>query len=221
MLIRAEQMQVFETAAEDNFVQRLAAHLKGNYSAAMVRLPDSESAVGELPAEKLHSLVKISIERARLYNLTHESSISAYSALMFEVSPNFDLHRLSQMMLTDENIEPDARLDEVLAVLTEKNWETIRADYDVNDWQPRAEAVETSEESAAAETSDGGKNSDFAETVMNIEKPESPKKPIAIDDISFDNTIVNFENAKKSAPDKPAADLDLPETMLNIKFDKE
>lgn len=211
-------MQVFETAAEENFVRRLAAHLRENYSTATVRLPDSESAVSELSEEELNSLVKISVERARSYKLTYESSISAYSAIMFEVSPNFDLHRLSQVMLTDENFEPDTRLNELLVVLSEKNWETIRADYDVNDWQTRTEKAETIEE---PQKSDETKTSEFAAAVMNIETPARTKPPVAIDDISFDETIRDYKPSKKIDASETAPNLDLPDTILNIKFDKE
>jgi len=43
--------------------------------------------------------------------------------------------RLCQVLLNDEEVEPDRRLDEMLDVLTEKNWESIRADYDPTAWE--------------------------------------------------------------------------------------
>ena len=219
MQIRAEQMTVFETAAEDNFARRIARHLLENYAQAVVRLPDIEpTTVNELSSENLDSLVKVSVERARRYGLTHESSISAFSAIMFEVAPNFDSHRLSQMMLKDETIEPDARLDELLEVLTEKNWETIRADYDVKAWQSNAEETikpEDAEQPAAVE------NSDFAKTVMNAGNAPESKKPTAIDDITFDGTIGNFDGAQKSAKIGEDKNPDLLDTVLNINVSKE
>lgn len=217
MLIRAEQMQVFEIAAEDNFAQRLAAHLRENYAAAIIRLPDSESAVGELPEEKLNSLVRVSIERARSYRLTYESSIAAYSAVMVEVSPNFDLHRLSQIVLMDESVAAEARLNELFEILNEKNWETIRADYDVNDWQARTERTENAENAASAE---------FARTVMNIQTPPAsvpppPKTPVAIDDISFNATVADYRKPDANKNTGASANSEFPDTILNIRIDKE
>ncbi len=218
MQIRAEQMTVFETTAEDNFGRRIARHLLENYGAAIVRQPDVEPlTVDELSSEELDSLVKVSIERARRYGLTYESSISAFSAMMFEIAPNFDSHRLSQVMLKDESIEPDARLDELLEVLTGKNWETIRADYDVNAWQSNAEETANPEETEQS----AAKNSDFAETVMNIGNAPESKKPTAIDDINFDETIGNFDGAKKPPQSVKNEGSDFLDTVLNINASKE
>ena len=133
---------------------------------------------------------------------------------MFEISPNFDRHRLSQVMLNDGNLEPEARFDELLEVLTEKNWETIRADYDVYDWQTRTE-----------KPADGENDTELEETEQPIietaKTPERTTVPVSIDDISFDETIRNYEAAKRVEKNKPAGNLDLPDTMLNIKLPKE
>lgn len=150
LLIRPEQMSVINAAAEEKFARRLEAHLRSHYPNAAVILPDQESTVKELAEETLNPLVKISIERARSNGFTYESSISAYSALMFEVAPNFDMHELVQPFLADENIEPNARLKPMLEKLTEKDWEEIRKSYDAEAWQPKPEksgkAEETKEE---------------------------------------------------------------------------
>lgn len=130
-------MNAVENASEQSFVERLAAHLRENYGDAVVRLPDEEEAktVAGLPAETLEMLVSRSIKRARSYGLSHQSAIAAFSALMFEVAPNFDSHKLSRMLLNDENTEPNARLNELLEVLTDKNWETIKEAYNPQEWQ--------------------------------------------------------------------------------------
>ncbi len=245
MMIRAEQMSVFETTAEEKFVRRLAAHLLENYGTAVVRLPDLESTVNELPEETLHSLVKNSIARARRYELTFESSISAFTAIRFEVSPNFDRHRLSQVMLNDEHIEPDARLDELLEVLTEKNWETIRGEYDVNAWQEEPEnETEKSENAENAEKSEEAKNVEFADTVINVESVEKSKKadesptpdfdltainiqtetskaPAEVKRVDLDATMMSFENPNKSKKSDDDDDIDFLETIANFNPGKE
>lgn len=245
MMIRAEQMSAFEDAAEEKFVRRIAVHLLENYSSAVVRLPDSESTVGELPEETLHTLVRSSIERARRYEMDFESSISAFTAIRFEVSPNFDKHRLSQVLLKDENVEPNARLDELLEVLTEKNWETIRGEYDVNAWQKVPEnETEELENVEDAENSAEAKNIEFADTVMNVEnaekakKPdesptpdfnltaintaaETPKPPAEAKRFDINATMMNFENPNKSKKSGDDDDIDFLETIPNFNPDKE
>lgn len=190
MLIRAEQMTAFEGNAEENFVRQIAAHLLEDYAKTIVRLPDQQATVDELPADVLHSLIRHSIERARHYGLDYESSIAAYSAVMFDVAPNFDKHRLSQVMLKDKNIEPNARLDELLETLSEKNWETIRGDYDVNAWQPETEEAEETKISEEAKKSDAAANLDFDETMRNFDNPKKSEK--FDDDRDFLDTVKNY-----------------------------
>lgn len=132
-------MTVIQTVTEENFIRRIAAHIREEYAKSVVKLPDSELAVEELPEDTLHLMVRGAVEKARSYGLTFESSIAAFAAVMFEVAPNFDEHRLCQVLLDDEEIEPDLRLDEMLGVLTQKNWDSIRESYDANAWRLSSE----------------------------------------------------------------------------------
>jgi hypothetical protein len=168
--IRAEQMSVVETVAQENFVRRIAAHLLEDYPKTAVILPgDEKFTVDELPEETLHNLIRTGIARARSYGMTFESSISAFTAVMFEISPNFDADRLCQVLLNDEEVDPNIRLDELLNVLTEKNWESVRADYDPNAWKPERvmddnNGTKESEENKAAPNEP--KNLDLEATVI-------------------------------------------------------
>ena len=163
LTVRTEQMAVIEAVAQENFVRRIVAHLLAEYPKAVVTLSDDEKmAVDELPEETLNDLVRVGIERARGHSLTFESAITAFTAVMFEVSPNFDEHRLCQVLLNDEDVEPNERLDELLNVLTKKNWESIREDYDPKAWKPEKKAEETPETEEIKKP-----NLDLQETVMN------------------------------------------------------
>lgn len=167
--IRPEQMSVVEAVAQENFVSRIAAHLLADYSKTVVILPDeSRSAVEDLPEETLHSLVRTGIARARGHGLGLESSIAAFVAVMFEVAPNFDTHRLCEVLLADEEVEPDRRLDELLKVLTEKNWKSVKESYDPQAWQPAEENVDDGKTQEKDEPSSGNgepDESDFLQTV--------------------------------------------------------
>jgi hypothetical protein len=135
MRIRAKQMKAFEEAAEESFVRRLSGHLLENYAKTVVFLPDKKLPVEELPDETLQDMVRSGIARARSHGISYESSIAAFTAVMFEIAPNFDRHRLSQVLLNDEEIDPNSRLEELFKVLTEKNWESIKEDYDAEAWR--------------------------------------------------------------------------------------
>lgn len=216
MIIRSGQMEVFESVAQEDYERRLTGHLLENYAKSVVRLPDQESAVIDLPKETLDLLVRRSIERARRYDLSFESSISAFSAVMFDVAPNFDEHSVSRICLNDENVEPNDRLDELLKLLTEKQWEKIKADYDVKSWLSNEQSAEESENAQAPESTE---NSDFAATVMNVGNTEKSDKPVAKES-DFAETVMNVGTTER--PKKPADDdFDFLDTVININSTKE
>lgn len=140
--IRPEQMAEIQTASEENFVRRIASHLLEQYWKTTVTLPDNTSTVEDLPEETMHSLVQSGIERARSYELSLESSIASFCALMFEVAPNFADHKLCQVVFSDENIAPENRVKELLEILSDANWETIRKTYNPEAWQPKVAEIE-------------------------------------------------------------------------------
>lgn len=218
MIIRSKQMEAFESAAEENFVRRLTEHLLENYAEAIVRLPDQESAVDNLPKETLDLLVRRSIERARRYDLSFESSISAFSAVMFEAAPNFDDHSVSRLCLNDANIEPNDRLGELLKLLTEKHWEKIRADYDVNSWLSNEKNAVESENNKSPENP---KNSEFAETVMNVGNTEKAVRSAPVENNDFAETVMNIETTKKTEKTAKDENFDFLDTVLNINLTKE
>jgi len=175
--IRSEQMSVIETFVQEGFVRRIAEHLLANYPQALVRLPGEDVfTVDALPEETLYDLIRSGIRRARSYGFTFESSIAGFVAVMFEIAPNFDTHRLSQVLLNDEEVEPNARLDELLNVLTEKNWEAIRTDYDPQAWE-FAEVEKEEPDTSEQKTGTG-----------NLEKPPD-EKPTSGD---LDATVLNY-----------------------------
>ena len=141
LTVRREQMDVMQAVAEANFERQLARHLRESYADSIVKLPDGgEFPVSDLLEDTLGNLIRAGISKARLYEMTLQSSISSFVALMFAVAPNFDESRLCGVLLGDEEKAPDARIEDVLTVLTEKNWESVRNDYDPTAW------VETAEE---------------------------------------------------------------------------
>lgn len=136
LTIRQDQMAVMQAVAETNFERQIAAQLRGSYADSVVKLPDNggEHIVSALSDDDLERWVRAGIAKARDYELQIRSSIAAFVVLMFDVAPNFDGHRLCEVLLGDEDRTPDERVDDVLTVLSEKNWNAIRNDYDPQAW---------------------------------------------------------------------------------------
>ena len=145
LTIRAEQMSEIEQGTQEKFVQRIASHLLEDYPDAVVILPSEEKfTVDTLPKETLYDLVRVSIARAREFRMVFESSIAAFTAIMFETAPNFYKHTLCQVILNDD-LEPDAQIDMLLSVLNEKTIKTIQERYDPTAWKLDEEPNEPNE----------------------------------------------------------------------------
>lgn len=162
-------MSEIEEKTQDRFVRRIARHLLEDYSEAIVILPDEEKqTVAALPKKTLRDLVRTGVARARHQRFTFESSIAVFTALMFEVAPNFYTNSMCQVILNDENAEPNERIDLLVSVLSEKTVTTMKEKYDPKAWkldesekvvQPLPENIETPTEA------DKTQNTDFTATV--------------------------------------------------------
>ena len=168
LTIRAEQMSEIEQGTQEKFVQRIAAHLLVDYPDAVVILPSQEKfTVDTLPKETRLELVRVAIVRAREFKMVFESSIAAFTAIMFETAPNFYKHTLCQVILNDD-LEPDAQIDMLVSVLNEKTVKTIQERYDPLAWKLAEEENIEAEEVAAPTTNQREFNEyDFMDTIKN------------------------------------------------------
>lgn len=172
LTVRNEQMEVMAAVAEAGFERDTAVHIRENYADSVVKLPDGgELTVRDLLPDTLESLVRTGIAKARDYEMKFRSSIATFVALMFAVSPNYDEHRLCGVLLGDEEKEPDDRMGELLRVLSEKNWEAIRKDYDPGAWLTPVSVNSGEDEPSAA--ADAG-TADPMDKTMSATVPNSP-----------------------------------------------
>lgn len=187
LTVRDEQIAVLEELAFERFVRKIAAELNANYADDAVKLPSGESmTVSALPPDKLESLIKVGIGKAKRYEMKAESAIAGFVFVMFDVSPNFDRHRLSQVLLNDEDTAPDQRMTELLGVLSDDNWESIRKDYDPVAWEPEPEPDADREEPNESEATAANDAIDVAKTA----RPEPAKQPGHDTDPNMQDTIL-------------------------------
>jgi hypothetical protein len=134
MVIRAEQIAVFERKAQTDFVTSLRDYLCRSHGTVRVRLPIGVYRLQDIPGHVLTELVQRSIEKGRLYSLAWQSSLAAFVTLMFVAAPNFDADPFIHRTLTDPAIPANDRIDRVCRWATTPYWEKVRKAYDPAAW---------------------------------------------------------------------------------------
>ncbi len=133
--IRSQQFEVFKPVADEAFARRVAEYLQQKHPNAAVRLPKGLSVVRRLPEKTLLEMIRGGVGRARKYDMTFESTLTAYVVVMFLAAPNFDAHPLIRRALTDEKVAPDSRIEHLWQRISGQNWETVKKNYDPGAWQ--------------------------------------------------------------------------------------
>lgn len=134
MVIRREQINVFENKAQDDFVVSLKHFLRKSHGSVCVRLPPGNYVLRNLSDRILTELVRRAIEKGRRYSLTWQSSLAAFVTLMFLVAPNFNADPLINRMLTDSAIPSNERVDRICQWVKDSYWERVRNTYDPAAW---------------------------------------------------------------------------------------
>jgi len=126
-MIRREQMAAFDDASQEEFERRLAEHVRTCFAASSIDTSAGDFALSGLSAECVRAMVRHSIQKAKGYGLTWESSIAAYAALMFTVGPRFDEHPEIQAELLDENVPVNSKVDHLGYAISEPTWQEAKA----------------------------------------------------------------------------------------------
>lgn len=136
--IRPEQFAGFQPVAERAFIRRVVEHLRENHSDLVVQFANEVMLIKQIADEKLYTLVKRGIGRARALGMDWESGITAFVVLLFVAAPNFDQHPLIQRVLKDERVPANSRTEQLWERTSEENWEAVRKNYDVKAWDIEA-----------------------------------------------------------------------------------
>ena len=100
MIIRTQQMKIFEEAAEYRFIAFIERHLHAHH----------KDAVQALSAAELRAGVKAGLTKARDYGIQSQSSLLMFVALTFSVGREFDLQPRIHQILMDPAFDPDDRV---------------------------------------------------------------------------------------------------------------
>jgi hypothetical protein len=119
------QLEQCGQAIERDLVKVIYWHLR-NYHAKVVQHVDRNL---------LHDRISVSIARGRGYGLQTISDLAGFSALMFELAPNFDEHPAFQRILSDKQILPELKLRRLSQAISEKDWREAMSRYDRSFWR--------------------------------------------------------------------------------------
>lgn len=112
IVIRTEQMSVFEDAARSDLSQRLADHL-------------IQVAAGDAPRISRHELLRRSvfgIEAARRCAITESSAVAAFVGLMFSIGPGFFEQDTIRRLLGATGLSQTDRIRSISDQATAADW---------------------------------------------------------------------------------------------------
>jgi hypothetical protein len=116
LIIRKEQMDVFQNEAERNFENEVQKQLRTTHAALVKDMDD----------DILRKRVAYGIFRAREYGLTWKSNLAIFVILMFDLNPEFDRHPSFSRRLNDTDVDPNERMRTLVKEMTEEDWATAR-----------------------------------------------------------------------------------------------
>jgi len=113
---------------------RLAEHIRVRYAEVKIGTPKGDIAVSDLSQDSLLSMVRYSISKTKHYDITWQSSIACFTALIFLMGPRFDEHAAIRRELEDEQVSSNAKVDHLCFVTTKRTWREAKAMHGAQPW---------------------------------------------------------------------------------------
>ncbi|HUF05715.1 MAG TPA: hypothetical protein VMM38_16255 [Aridibacter sp.] len=92
--------------------------------------------VEEYSDEKLDGMVRNGIERAKSRGFERAGDIAAFVAIMFEISPNFDIQEHIDAFFKDDSAPKELRMEYLLGRIQNETWAEAENTYDAKAWFP-------------------------------------------------------------------------------------
>ncbi len=119
------QLDHCSRAIERDLVKVIYWHLRNHHA----------KVIQHLTREELEARVEVTVARGRRYGFQTISDLAGYSALMFELAPNFDEHPAFKKILNDSSILPELKLRRLSQQISEKDWREALSLYDRLFWR--------------------------------------------------------------------------------------
>lgn len=126
--------QAFQAKAEADFVREVMQYLRENHAETIVKLPNGEFKVIDLPEQTLQKMVEGGIAKARGYKFTRRRHLISFVVLMFSSAPNFDEHPKINAILDSKYLIPSLRFNFLWENTNDEIWKEVEARYNCDDW---------------------------------------------------------------------------------------
>lgn len=122
--LRQDQLNACSEAIDRDLIKVIYWHLRNHHAKCVQHLEKSV----------LQSRIQFAIQKARQYRLGTISDLAGFTALMFELAPNFDEHPSFRRVLKDESLPPEAKMRRLSQVITDREWDEAVRLYDRTFW---------------------------------------------------------------------------------------
>lgn len=119
------QLDQCSSAIERDLIKVIYWHLRNHHA----------KVIQHLERDVLELRVEITVERGRRYGFQTISDLAGFSALMFELAPNFDEHPSFQRILMDSETLPELKLRRLSQQISERDWREALGQYDKLFWR--------------------------------------------------------------------------------------
>lgn len=118
------QLRSCSEAIDRDLVKVIYWHLRNHHS----------KVVQHIDTRTLQRRVQYAISRARRYSLGTIADLAGFTALMFELAPNFDDHPSFRKVLDDPSIRPEHKMRRLSQVISDNEWNEAISLYDRQFW---------------------------------------------------------------------------------------
>lgn len=124
LLLRDAQLKACAEAIDRDLVKVIYWHLRNHHA----------KAVQYLDKAVLEGRIHFSITKARRYALGSVADLAGFTALMFELAPNFDEHPSFRSVLMDPAVPPEGKMRRLSQVISDREWNEALSLYDRSFW---------------------------------------------------------------------------------------
>jgi hypothetical protein len=118
------QLRSCADAIDRDLVKVIYWHLRNHHARA----------VQFLDASTLQNRIHYAISKARRYSLSTIADLAGFTALMFELAPNFDDHPSFRQVLADPMLKPEAKMRRLSQVISDREWDEAKSLFDPHFW---------------------------------------------------------------------------------------
>lgn len=134
LVIRQEQMDALIKGSDQEWVDFLTEHVKGDNPTLKDRYTD----------DQIRQMVRSGIARSESHGITSAEEQSAFVSIMFKIAPNFDDQPEIKSVLDDDRFLPPQRIENLWSpAVPDETWDKAKAAYDESAWNLDKERLES------------------------------------------------------------------------------